>query len=234
MKNPRGFTQHHFSTHLGSGTGLPSTTFLAKKSGAGFILIELMLALGILVIVGGMVSTVFYTGQRSGRTAIVRTQALQLAQEGVDAAKAVAEEDYYTFYSLSKGSGNPYHPVVSASAWTLVTTTEDVVLDGITFTRSVVIDLVSRDGSGDIEAVYASGNDDPSTQKITSTVTVTNQTDVTLVDYYTRWRNTVPKQTGWDGGSGTAGPVTSFGTAYDTDDGNIDATTIAGSITLSQ
>lgn len=204
------------------------------KNQRGVILIELLLALSILTVVGGLVTTVFYAGQRSGNTAIQRTQAVQLAQEEIDAAKAVAEENYFTFYSLLKGSANPYHPVIAAGAWTLSTGTENVTLDSRTFTRKIVIDNVSRDGSGNIESVYSSGNDDPSTQKMTATVSVTGQSDIVLTDYYTRWRNTVPAQSDWSGGTGTAGPVTTFSTGYDTDDGGIDATGTTGSIKLNQ
>lgn len=199
----------------------------------GVILVELMLALGILTMLGGLITSTFYAGQRSGRSAIERTQAVQLAQEALDAAKSVAEEDYYTFYNRSKGSGNPYYPTVSGGKWTLASNTENVSLDNKTFTRKIVIDNVSRDGSGNIESSYNASNDDPSTQKITATVSITGQTDVVLVGYYTRWRNTVPAQSDWSGGSGCTGcPVTSFSTGYDTDDGNIDATGTTGSIKL--
>ena len=200
----------------------------------GVILVELMLALGILTILGGLIATTFYAGQKSGTTAIKRTQAVQLAQEAIDAAKSVAEEDYYTFYSLSKGSGNPYYPTVPASKWTLSTDTlyRDITLDGSTFTRKVVIDNVSRDGSGNIESSYNVSNDDPSTQKMTVTVSVTGQADVVLIDYYTRWRNTVPAQSSWIDGATVHGTVESFGTGYDTDDGNIDYDGTTGSIKL--
>ncbi|MBI4281427.1 type II secretion system protein, partial [Candidatus Uhrbacteria bacterium] len=198
----------------------------------GVILIELMLALGLLTIIGGLITMTLYSGERAGVSALKRTQSVQLGREAMDAAKAVAEEDYYTFYSFSKGSGNPYYPVISASKWTLTTGSETIALDGENYVRTIVIDNVSRDGSGNSESVYNASNDDPSTQKITVTVTHTGTPNVVLTDYYTRWRNTVPAQSDWSGGSGSAGPVTSFSTGYDTDDGNIDATGTAGSIKL--
>lgn len=198
----------------------------------GVILVELMLALAILAIIGGLITMTFYAGQRSGRAALKRTQAVQLAQEAIDAAKSVAEEDYITLYNLTKGSN--YYPAVSAGKWTLTAGTESIELDGDTFTRAIVIDNVSRDGSGNIESSYNASNDDPSTQKMTSTVSVTGQTDVVLKNYYTRWRNTVPAQSDWSGGSGVVGPITSFSTGYDTDDGNIEVIATSGSVLLKQ
>ncbi|MDO8581427.1 MAG: hypothetical protein Q7S16_01000 [bacterium] len=193
------------------------------KHPRGVILVELMLALGILTIMGGLITMTFYAGQRSGRTALKRTQAVQLAQEEIEAAKSVAEENYLTLYNLSKGSGNPYHPAIPVDKWTLATDTELVVLDGDTFTRKIVIDNVSRDSSGNIQSTYATSYDDPSTQKMTATVSVTGQDDVVLTNYYTRWRNAVPAQTSWSGGATEQGIVTSFSAGtYDTDDGKID------------
>ncbi|MFH0712465.1 MAG: LamG-like jellyroll fold domain-containing protein [Candidatus Jorgensenbacteria bacterium] len=98
------------------------------------------------------------------------------------------------------------------------------------FTRYFTIENVMRDSNGDIAA---SGNDDPSTQKITSYVkwpgagTAVGQ--VAIVDYVTRWANRVFNQSDWSGGEGDSGVLTDPSNRY------YDATSVsnpAGSIRI--
>ena len=63
------------------------------------------------------------------------------------------------------------------------------------------------------------------------TVTHTQTPDVVLIDYVTRFRNTIVTQTNWSGGTATS-TVTSFGTTYESSDSNVDVTGTAGSIKL--
>jgi hypothetical protein len=71
-------------------------------------------------------------------------------------------------------------------------------------------------------------SDDPSTQKIT--VTVTWQNNSFSRDYYlTRWRNQVCNQTAWVGTG--SGPVTCPNAIYESAT-NIDTTSVPGSIKL--
>ena len=99
------------------------------------------------------------------------------------------------------------------------------------FTRYFTIENVMRDSNGDITA--AGGNDDPSTQKITSYVewpgagTATGQ--VSIIDYVTRWANRILNQSDWSGGSGESGVLTDPSNRY------YDATSVsnpAGSIRI--
>ncbi|MCP6719929.1 MAG: prepilin-type N-terminal cleavage/methylation domain-containing protein [Patescibacteria group bacterium] len=84
------------------------------------------------------------------------------------------------------------------------------------FTRYLNLENVNRDSSGNI--VASGGDDDPSTQKITTYVewpgagSAVGQ--VKIVDYITRWSNRVFNQTDWSGGSGEEGPLTNPGSKY--------------------
>lgn len=75
-----GFTQHHFSrqkveaglpsttfTHRNGGVDLSSTTFSIRKSGAGFTMIELLVAMVLFVTIVSMVSVIFITSIRAER-----------------------------------------------------------------------------------------------------------------------------------------------------------------------
>ena len=89
------------------------------------------------------------------------------------------------------------------------------------FTRYFNVENVNRDSDGDI--VTSGGNDDPSTQKITTYVewpgVESAVGQVKIVDYITRWSNRVFNQTDWSGGSGEEGPVTDPGSKYSSSTG---------------
>jgi len=84
------------------------------------------------------------------------------------------------------------------------------------FIRYLNIENVNRDSGGDI--VASGGDDDPSTQKITTYVEWTGVGSavgqIKIVDYITRWSNRVFNQTDWSGGSGEEGPLTNPGSKY--------------------
>jgi hypothetical protein len=84
------------------------------------------------------------------------------------------------------------------------------------FTRYFTIENVERDSGGSI--VTSGGNDDPSTQKITSYVDWPGAAGatgrVTVVDYVTRWMNRVFSQSDWSGGSGDTGVLTEPSNRY--------------------
>ncbi len=76
------------------------------------------------------------------------------------------------------------------------------------FKRYINIDNVLRDSSGVI--VDSSGSDDPGSREVSATVEWvakgTTTSSVSLVDYFTRWKNKIFQQTDWTGGSGYEGP----------------------------
>jgi len=88
---------------------------------------------------------------------------------------------------LNTGSSNPYYPELDTGAipptWRLVSGAETIG----NFTRKVVFEKVSRDGSGNIEAVYNAANNDPDTRKITATVSWSGR-KVEIITYLTNWK----------------------------------------------
>lgn len=73
------------------------------------------------------------------------------------------------------------------------------------YTRSFKIENVSRDGSGNIQTIYDSTKEDPSTQKITATVSWGTSSNLTISEYITRNRNDVTQESDWSGGNFDSG-----------------------------
>lgn len=110
---------------------------------------------------------------------------------------------------------------------------EDVVVNGIAYRRSFSVENVLRDASGAV--VASGGTDDPSTQKITVTITWspggTQVQTATLDALLSRTKNTSTRFTNWGGGSTSetsAGtPLPGFSSAT-----GIDFTTTPGALQL--
>lgn len=191
------------------------------NSDKGQILTELLVAIAVVIFLaalGAMLSNVSF---QASKTSKERGAALRLAQEALEALRAISQgndstsQGWNRIYrppsgsgdpSTSKGAGNPYYPIISTStsAWILFTGTESVALDGETYSRKVIIDNVSRDSSGNIESTYNSANDDPATQKISVTVSRTGAPDTSIVEYFTRFLNDSGPQTDWGGAQSCA------------------------------
>ena len=189
----------------------------------GALLLELLVVIALLAVILSVGAQAVYVSLRSGKVSGERDVAVGLASETLEAVRSTAEEKWQNIYSLTKATQN-YFPTQSSNKWILSSGVGTVVVNGITYSRSVVIDNVSRDQTTRfIESSYTSADDDPHTQKVTVTVSWPNADAVTLSDYFFRWRNKVCSQTGWStAGSGStvqSCPTTS----YDTKDAAIDA-----------
>lgn len=97
------------------------------------------------------------------------TQALSLAEEGLEAVRNIRDQGWTTNIA-SLNTSATYYLSLSGSAWGL-TTTNPGTIDGI-FTRTITIASVNRDSNSNISA---SGTSDPNTRKVTSTVTWTDR-----------------------------------------------------------
>lgn len=214
------------------------------KQEAGQLLVEILLAVVISAVILIIGAQLIFVSLRSTQISNKRTVMIELAKEGLEAARAIKDSNdtssqgWNRIYlppdgtgnpSTSKGAGNPYHPVAGAT-WTLVAGSEDITISGEIYARKIIIDNVSRT-SGNIDSTYNSANDDPLTQKITVTISAVGFSDVSYSEYISRWLNQTPKQTDWSSGVSCA-TVTSFGNVYCADDGNIDNTGTAGSLKL--
>jgi prepilin-type N-terminal cleavage/methylation domain-containing protein len=197
----------------------------------GQSLIEILVAITIAaILIGGAVGAIAFTLRSSVQNKNLQT-ANSLNQELLDRVVNFAEANWHNIYSPPIVKGSPYHLLVSGAGFSLNSGSESVTLEGITFSRSFVVENVSRDSSGNIEMVYNSINDDPSTQKITVTTNWPQGTQTaatTLNKYLTRSKSLVFHQTDWSGGAGQPGLWVNQ-TKYDTGSG-VTVTNPVGSV----
>jgi type II secretory pathway pseudopilin PulG len=196
-------------------------------------LLELLVVISILAIILSVGSQAMLVSMQSGKVSGERDVATALANEALEAVRAITEEKWQNLYNLTGKGATHYFAssTVSAGKWTLTATStatdELVVMNGITYTRYVIVDNVSRDASTRaIETTYVTANDDPSTQKVTVTVSWPNAEAITIFEYFFRWRNKVCSQTSWAGSSGSGTSTRTCGTTdYDTIDAAVSTST---------
>jgi len=158
-----------------------------KKENKGFSVIEIIIVIAIVAV--GLINLLGVAAFSLKISAIIKqtSQADSLTKEAIEATRAFRDGtdwDSNGLGVLNTGSSNPYYPELDAgSAWKLTPGTEII---GV-FTRKVIFERVSRDGSGDIETVYSVGNDDPETRKIIATVSWSNR-KVEIITYLTNWK----------------------------------------------
>lgn len=169
----------------------------AQKKGA--LLLELLIVISLLAIILSVGTQAVYVSLQSGKVSGERDVAVGLASEALEASRGVAEEKWQNIYDLTKGS--PYHMVQTGNKWATSTGSEIVSLNNTSYTRSVVIENVSRDAS--TRMIDTGTNYDPSTQKVTVTVSWPYADPVVIAEYFLRWKNKVCNQTDWSGGAGS-------------------------------
>lgn len=184
----------------------------SKMEGQSLIGILLALAIGALVLVLG--AQIIQTSLKASESSRQKNIAYQLAQEAFEATKTIAQEDWHLIYDAA--TDQEYYPDSSGGKWALSTNTgyKTFTFGKDTFSRWIVFNNVSRDASGNIEAVYNASNDDPSTRKVVVNITLDDVQKINWNYYLTRWENEVAPQSGWGGSGGQEGPVTSFGSGY--------------------
>ncbi|MFH0890490.1 MAG: hypothetical protein V1856_00470 [Candidatus Liptonbacteria bacterium] len=185
-----------------------------KYARRGQLLMELLLAVSALAILGGLAAQMVIVSIRGNRVSNERGVAQGLMNETLEAVRSVAEEKWQNIYNLTKSSQH-YYPVASSTRWIVTAGDENVSANGITYTRYLVVNDVSRDASRDIENSYNAANDDPSTQKITVSVSWPNADALSNDIYILRWRNKVCAQADWFSG-GATGVKNCPETTYDT------------------
>lgn len=185
---------------------------VSSSSGQSLIGILLTIAIGALVLVLG--AQIIQTSLKVSESTRQKNVAYQLAQESFEATKAIAQEDWHLIYDATVDQ--EYYLDNSEGKWALSTNTDykTFTFGKDTFSRWIVFNNVSRDASGDIEAVYNADRDDPSTRKVAVSVTLNSIQKINWSYYLTRWENEIVNQSNWEGDSGEEGPVTSFGSDY--------------------
>src|SRR3972149_2483453 len=122
------------------------------------------------------VMTMKASGERNNKE-----RALQFAQEGIEAARAIRDSGW-TANIAGLTFGGTYYLVNNSGAWAL-TASDPGLIDG-KFTRTIVADNVSRDINDNI--VQSGGTNDPKTKKVTVTVSWgSSAKSVQLITYIT-------------------------------------------------
>jgi len=199
-----------------------------------YLLLEILVVIGVVAIIVPLIAQIIVSSLNANKWSMENKIAVGLADETFKAAEGSSFEKWQNVYSKLKGSTNHYFTINSAGAWIINSGDETLTVNGLSYTRYFYITNVCRDNTSksiimdlSVPPCTSGNSDDPSTQKITVTVTWRNGT--LSKDYFlTRWRNQVCNQTNWSGiGSG---PVTCPNTIYESSS-NID-TTAPGSLKL--
>ncbi|MCR4324113.1 MAG: hypothetical protein NUV69_00290 [Candidatus Curtissbacteria bacterium] len=148
---------------------------LKRKEGQS--LIEVVVALGVvIVLITSLVSTSLLT-QRGARGAKANTQATKLAEQSLEKMRVFRDRRGFSAL-VNNSSANCYildstNP--DPSAWALSTANcppgENVVLDNITFTRRI---QVSSSGQNKLIVVTVSWQDSAGTQTVTNSTILSN------------------------------------------------------------
>lgn len=203
-----------------------------QKSGQS--LLEVLIGLGISVIMISAATASLFLVLRSSSANQQMQIANSLANALLDNLTAYSESNWPGVYNLNKGEGNSYYLATSTGQFAVQSGQEPVTISGIIFNRYFYAENVSRDPSShNIQEVYSSSDEDPSTQKVTIKIgwnLPTSPGSLEIISYITRKNLAFAEQTDWLGGSGVGGPVTDFGNYYSSASG-IDATA-SGSIKI--
>lgn len=196
----------------------------------GSLLFELLIVIALFAIILSFGANAIYLSLRSNKLSIERDVALSVASETMEATRAVIEEDWQNIYGLTKGTTH-YYPSLLNDKWVLLGGDGSITLNDILYTKYITINNVSRDYSTrDILNTYSSIDDDPSTQKVTVTVSWPNGSNVTILEYFFRWKNKTCGQSGWATGGSLNTVIDCADNNYDTKDASIDIST--GSLKL--
>ncbi len=204
----------------------------------GIVLLEILVAIAVAVILI-ILGTQLLAGSLVSNKKTAETDiASRLLEESVEAVKNSTNENWLNLYNLTAGVSNLYYPQISSGKWVLTSGTENIALNSTTYSRSFYLQYTCRNQStkaitgvtdssgtatGGSACTGSGGTFDPSTLKVTYSVSWPNNDAVTSSDYITRWGNKACNQTDWSSGvSGTTSTCPS--TNYESKT-NISATT---------
>lgn len=201
-----------------------------RVSTSGALLLELLVAISLLAVILSVGANAVFLSMRSNKVSAERDVANALAAEALEAVRSSTEENWQDIYSLTKGSQHYYATSTApAGKWSLLPTAlatdEQITVNGIVYTRYIIISNVSRDSvTRNIQTTYSATNDDPGTQKATVSVTWSGGNPVTVYGYFFRWKNKTCAQTAWT--TGASGNTVKLCTdaSYDVKDSGINVT----------
>jgi hypothetical protein len=167
-----------------------------NKNQSGQSVIELILASAIFVIFASGSVMAVIQGYNSNRLSLELTVANQFASEGIEAVRSIKNQSYANLTSVNSSSRAVVRNV--SNVWAFGADNSSDSFDSGKYTRTVKVESVNRDGSGNI--VSSGGTLDPDTRKITSTVSwnfnSARPESVTLTTYLSDWRKPIPLKGG--------------------------------------
>ncbi|PWB39027.1 MAG: hypothetical protein C3F02_00200 [Parcubacteria group bacterium] len=204
-------------------TAIDMQIFSNKK---GFSIIELVVAIALFAILAAGVMNVAINNYRTYYGVGDKQVLMQFAQEGVEAARAIADYSWVTF---KNGVGGNHGVTKTSGIWGFSGTSDRLSA----FTRVVTVANVQRDSNGNI--VSSNGSDDPQTKKVTVTVSGSGMQDYILTAYITDAGSRTWEQTDWSGASGKTywhdiSRTSSLSTAYSSQSNF--TTSVAGQLTV--
>ena len=223
---------------------LNSKSYILNSDCNGQSLVEIIIAIAVgAILIGGATAVLIPILRSNLETRHVQI-ATSLAQEYLDNVQNLTESNWLNIYNLTpKGPSSQFYLRATSTTYEILSGATSTVVEGRTFTRYFSIENTSRNlcGASDITtnatSSCASGPgssgvaDDPSTQKITTTITWPESRSISKTQYLTRNINKVFVQTDWSAGPGQEGPITSENNQFATST-NINYTTTTGSIII--
>jgi len=217
------------------------------QSKRGQSLIEIIVAISIgAILIGGATAIIVPILRSNLETRNVQI-ATSLAQEYLDNVQAIAESNWHLIYTppSSKGPSSQFYLRATSTTYETLSGTTSTVVEGRTFTRYFSIENVNRTSCGVGNATTTATTtcnmepgdsyiaEDPSTQKITATVSWPEGRSISRSQYLTRSRNKVFVQTDWSGGPSPEPevPITAENNQFATSS-NINYASTTGSIKI--
>ncbi len=144
---------------------------------AGQMLVELLVAIGLAAIMLPALATALVGAREGQAQENERLQATALLREASEAIRSVREKGWTNI-----ATNGTYHPTITGNTWSLAAGSETID----NFIRHIVISDVQRNSSGAI--IDSGGTVDPSTKKITITLSWTTPITTTMSEelYFSR------------------------------------------------
>ena len=159
-----------------------------KYNKKGFTIVELMVAIGVIVIVFLTILGFFIFDARVADRSRMRLKSISLAEEAFEAVRNFRNNNSWNVFGIGTlAPGVDYYPASSSSGWDIILGDENI--DG--FVRIIIFDRVSRDINDNIENTYNPINDDSETRRVRVVVSWTDRygpTNESLTTYITNWK----------------------------------------------
>ncbi|OGG60033.1 hypothetical protein A3C89_03975 [Candidatus Kaiserbacteria bacterium RIFCSPHIGHO2_02_FULL_50_50] len=164
----------------------------------GMLLIEVLLAIAFMAALVAIGTQVTLVSLSSTTASEEKDVAHRLAREMLEGARLASMSDWHSLAYVSRAG--VYHATTTASSsWAIAGGVESRTVGSHTYTSSFHVASTSRDfATHNLEESYDAAHDDPSTLKVTATVSSDRSGAVTLIEYITRWHNVTCAQTEWN------------------------------------